>query len=100
MKKKFLKKSLVGILSGTMLFQMTAFADVDKLNISQMIQAGNDVYLYVNTLDDAGRSTGDTMNADQLSVTIDKNETLPVQDAVVSQTLNQGMCYSFCIDLF
>ena len=99
MKKKFLKKSLVGILSGTMLFQMTAFADVDKLNISQMIQAGNDVYLYVNTLDDAGRSTGDTMSADQLSVTIDKNETLPVQDAVVSQTLNQGMCYSFCIDI-
>lgn len=99
MKQRFLKAGFLGSLAGVMLFQMTVLADVDKLNISQMIQNGKDVYLYVNTLDNTGKSTDDTMDAAQISVTIDKSETLQVTDAAVSSSLDQGTCYSFCIDI-
>lgn len=99
MRQRFFKAGFLGILAGLMLLQMTVFADVDKLNISQIIQNGNDVYLYVNTLDSTGKSTDDNMEAAQISVTVDKNETFQVTDAVVSESLNQGTCYSFCIDI-
>lgn len=99
MKKGFWKKSLIGVVSGTMLFQLTAAADVDKLNISQIIQEGNDVYLYVSALDEAEKNAKEAMSAEQFSVTIDRGAALPVQDVAVYQTLDQGICYNFCIDI-
>lgn len=99
MKKNAWKKGLTGILAGLALCQITALADVDKLNISQMIQNGNDVYLYVNAQDDTGRAAGEAMEAGALSVSIDKSESLAVDDAAVFQSLNQGVAYLFCIDI-
>ena len=99
MKKNVWKKGLTGILASLVLCQMTASADVDKLNISQMIQNGNDVYLYVNAQDDTGKAVGETMDAGSLSVSIDKKESLAVEDAAVFQSLNQGVAYLFCIDI-
>lgn len=90
---------LAAVLTGMAGFKITADASVDKLNISQIIQKGNDVYLYVNALDSAGAPAQDAIAAEQFSVNIDKKETFAVQDAAVFQSLNQGVSYVFCVDI-
>lgn len=83
-----------------MLFWGTVtFAGVDKLNISQILQNGKDIYLYVNAQDNTGTPVADSLSAEQFSVNIDKKETLKVQDSAVFQSLNEGVSYIFCIDI-
>lgn len=94
-----LRAGLAAVLLGILCFHSMVFASVDKLNISQIVQKGNDVYLYVNALDSAGKPAPDSVSAEQLSVNIDKGESLPVQEAAVFQSLNQGVSYIFCIDV-
>ena len=81
MKKYGIRKLLFAILTGIFVLQVSVYADVEKLNISQIIQQGNDVYLYVSALDNTGRPSGEALNADQLSVKIDEAKALPIQDA-------------------
>lgn len=99
MKMKHKKKMILMIVLGVLLLQATVFADVDKLSISQIIQQGNDVYLYVSAQSDAGKPVEDVLTADQLSVSLNKNQTIPVQESTVFQALNQGISYIFCIDV-
>lgn len=94
-----LRIGLLTILVGILFFQITVSASVDKLSISQIVQNGNDVYLYVSTLDNAGRPAAETVSAEQFSVNIDKGQSLPVLDTAVYQSLNQGVSYIFCIDI-
>ena len=63
---------MLAVICSILLLQTSVFADVDKLNINQIIQKGNDVYLYVNALDNSGYASGDALNADQLSVNINE----------------------------
>lgn len=93
------KRKILAILLGVLIFQVTVSADVDKLSISQIVQKGNDVYLYVSALDNAGKPTAEPISAEQFSVSIDKGQALPVQDAGIFQSLNQGVSYIFCIDI-
>lgn len=99
MKRAVWKKGILLILLGMLLFPVTIFADVERLNVSQILQSGNDVYLYVNALDAAGKPAADTLTAEQLTVSLNKKETLPVLDAAVFQSLDQGISYTFCIDI-
>ena len=64
MRKWGLKKYLLTVLFGVFLLQIKVFADVDVLNISQIIQQGNDVYLYVNALDSEGRAMEESLSAE------------------------------------
>ena len=99
MKKYGIRKFLFAILIGIFALQVSVYADVEKLNISQIIQQGNDVYLYVSALDNTGRPSGEALNADQLSVKIDEAKALSIQDAAVYQNLGLGNSYIFCIDV-
>lgn len=99
MRKYDIKKFLLIILTGIFLLQVNVYADVEKLNISQIIQQGNDVYLYVSALDNTGRPSGETLNAGQLSVKIDEGKAIAAMDAASCQTLGQGCSYIFCIDI-
>lgn len=96
MKRNRLKRIMLAVICGILLLQTSVFADVDKLNINQIIQKGNDVYLYVNALDNSGHASGDTLNADQLSVNINEGKGLRVLDSTVA---GQGCSYIFCIDI-
>ena len=87
---------MLAVICGILLLQTSVFADVDKLNINQIIQKGNDVYLYVNALDNSGYASGDALNADQLSVNINEGKGLRVLDSTVA---GQGCSYIFCIDI-
>lgn len=87
---------MLAVICGVLLLKTSVFADVDKLNISQIIQKGNDVYLYVNALDNSGYVSGDTLNADQLSVNINEGKALRVLDSTIAE---QGCSYIFCIDI-
>lgn len=93
------KTGLLAFLFVLIGFHSTALADVEKLTISQIVQKGNDVYLYVNALNNEGKPEAASITPDQFSVTIDQSGALPVQEASVFQSLNQGVCYSFCIDI-
>lgn len=97
--RQMIRKSVLAVVTGILLLQTTVFADVDTLGISQIIQKGNDVYLYVNTLDSAGNPAVDGVSTEQFSVSINKGASIPVQDAAVYQTLNEGISYIFCIDV-
>lgn len=99
MKIHCFKAVLLIFLFGILIFQITASAEVDKLSISQIVQKGNDVYLYVSAMDNSGRPSGDSFSAGQFSVNINKKEALPVQDTVLFSSLNQGISYIFCIDI-
>ena len=99
MRKNYFVKSLLAVVLGILLLQTVVMADVDSLNISQIIQNGNDVYVYVNALDSAGNVSADAVTAEQFSVSIDKGQAMPVQDASSFQSLNQGISYIFCIDV-
>lgn len=99
MKKYGIKKFLLAVLIGIFVLQVNVSADVEKLNISQIIQQGNDVYLYVSALDNTGRPSGDVLSAEQLSVKIDEEKAVLAQDAATYQTLGQGSSYIFCIDI-
>ena len=96
LKRNRLKRIMLAVICGILLLQTSVFADVDKLNINQIIQKGNDVYLYVNALDNSGHASGDTLNADQLSVNINEGKGLRVLDSTVA---GQGCSYIFCIDI-
>ncbi len=96
MKRIRLKKIMLAVICSILLLQTSVFADVDKLNINQIIQKGNDVYLYVNALDNSGYASGDALNADQLSVNINEGKGLRVLDSTVA---GQGCSYIFCIDI-
>lgn len=87
---------MLAVICSILLLQTSVFADVDKLNINQIIQKGNDVYLYVNALDNSGYASGDALNADQLSVNINEGKGLRVLDSTVA---GQGCSYIFCIDI-
>lgn len=99
MRKHYFVKSLLAVVLGILLLQTVVMADVDSLNISQIIQNGNDVYVYVNALDSAGNVAADAVTAEQFSVSIDKGQAMPVQEASSFQSLNQGISYIFCIDV-
>lgn len=99
MKKHGIKKFLLAVLIGIFALQVSVYADVEKLNISQIVQKGNDVYLYVSALDNTGRLSGDGLNAEQLSIRIDEGKAVAAQDAVPYQSLGQGSSYIFCIDI-
>ncbi|MDO5136555.1 MAG: VWA domain-containing protein [Eubacteriales bacterium] len=99
MEKRNFRKSMLAILLGVLLYHTAVLAEVDKLNISQILQKGNDVYLYVNSLDAAERPAEDVLLAEQLSVNIDGGEAVPVQEAAIFQSLGQGISYTFCIDV-
>lgn len=98
MKQKILRKGLL-IMFLCFLFPISVSAAVDKLNISQIIQQGNDVYLYVNMLDDAGKPAADMVTPDQISCMVNKGKALPVMEASVFGTANQGVSYVFCVDV-
>ena len=55
MKTHHLKTGLLMTVIGMLLFHGLVFANVDRLSISQIIQEGNDVYLYVGALDSRSR---------------------------------------------
>lgn len=99
MKKQNFKAGLLIVFIGLLIFHMTASAEVYKLNISQIMQDGNDVYLYLSALDSAGLPSQDLLSADQFAVNIDNGQSLPVLDAADFQSLNQGISYVFCIDI-
>ena len=99
MKKHGIRNFLFAVLIGIFVFQVSVYADVEKLNISQIIQQGNDVYLYVSALDNAGRPSGDTLDTEQLSVKIDEEKAVPAMDAASYQSLGRGSSYIFCIDI-
>lgn len=98
MKRHDWKKCLLAILAGILFCQVTVFADVDVMNISQVVQRGNDVYVYVNALEENGKPTSDMLAAEQFSVNL-ANNSLPVQEASVYQSTNQGISYIFGIDI-
>lgn len=99
MRKQHIKKYLLAVILGIFMFQIPVSADVDKLSISQIIQEGNDVYLYVSPLDNMGKPAPDSLMAEQLAVNINEGQAIPVQDAAVFQSLDQGISYTFCIDI-
>lgn len=99
MRKWGLKKYLLTVLFGVFLLQIKVFADVDVLNISQIIQQGNDVYLYVNALDSEGRAMEESLSAEQLSVNMDEEQAISVLDSQNYQSLGMGTSYIFCIDI-
>lgn len=80
-------------------FHTEVLAEVDKLSINQMIQNGNNVFLYVSVLDDEGRPVTETLPAERFSVLIDKDEMLIPDEAARFQSLEEGMNYVFCIDI-
>ena len=99
MKKRGIKEYLFVILIGVFLYSTCVFADIDKISISQIIQHGNDVYLYVNGTDTIGKPTDDALNAEQFSVNIDESQAFPVLDSAQFQTLDEGVSYIFCVDI-
>lgn len=100
MKMNNFKKSLLAVLMGMLLaHSIIASAAVEKLSISQIVQKGNDVYLYVSMLDGSSKPSGDAASAEQFSVNIDKKQDLSVKDAAAFSSLNQGVSYIFCIDI-
>ncbi len=99
--KRF-KKYLFGMIIGIFLLQVSVFADVDKLNISQILQEGKDVYLYVNALNSEELPVSDTLTVEQLHVELinqDNSTILNVDEAVPFHSLNNGISYIFCIDV-
>ena len=81
------------------MLQVNVFADVDVLNISQIVQWGNDVYLYVSALDSTGRATEDVLSAEQLSVNMNEEQAIPVIDSQTYQSYGLGTSYIFCLDV-
>lgn len=99
MRKHRFRVAIPAVLMGILLFYSLVSASVEKLNISQIVQKGNDVYLYVSALDSAGRPSGDAVSPEQLSVVIDKGEPIPVSEAPVFNSTGAGVSYVFCIDV-
>lgn len=99
MKAHRFKNMLLTAVIGVIAIQTTAFAEVEKLSISQIAQKGNDVYLYISMLDEENKPASESFSAEQFEVSIDKGEALQVQEATAFQSLNQGASYVFCVDV-
>lgn len=93
------KSVFIATLLGLLFFRTVALADVDRLNISQIVQKGNDVYLYVSAFDDVGVPVTDSFSPEQFSVSVNKGTPMPVQELSVFDSLGEGISYTFCIDV-
>ena len=98
MKKHWIGKLFLALV---LIFGMSTFvsAEVDKLNINQMVQDGNDVYVYVSAMQNNGRPVSDALSPDGFSVKMEGGETMKPVEASRAADGGEGVCYTFCVDV-
>lgn len=99
MKTQRIWKCLLILVMALLVFPAVASADASKLRISQIVQKGNDVDLYVSLLDGSDHPLTDSVSADQFTVTIGEGEAIPVASAVSLSSSEEGVSYVFVIDV-
>jgi len=97
-KNRILQVVLV-LLSIWMIAGISVFAKVEKLNINQMAQEGNNVYIYTDVLDMQGNViSASSLSAKEFAIELDGRSTLEVKDVAIAKK-TEGMSYVFCIDI-
>ncbi|MDO4634067.1 MAG: VWA domain-containing protein [Eubacteriales bacterium] len=98
MKKRQPGKLITMILMLVFCLSIHAAADFDRITISQIKQSEQDVYLYINTLNNSGTAASNTsLSKNALKVLVDNDEPLEVLDLTSYQA--EGVAYTFCVDI-
>ena len=88
---------LCAVLLAMLLMCTAAFAEIEKLTISQMVQNGNDVTVYVNVLQSDDMPVTDAVDPSAFSVSTNIGDPLPA--SVNEAAMGGGVAYTFCVDI-
>lgn len=98
-RQRITARILVAVFAALLMVQATAVAEVSRLWINQIVQHGNNVYLYVSALSNSKRLSNDNLNAEQFSVSPGTSVALRVEEASRFSATKEALSYTFCVDI-